>query len=337
MACKYMTGFEHDLTILGADGVTVANTPVIGTTERHRTISGRGGDRSIQCNSSGDQVNLPAFSVGVAEEIVLAIHHSVGAAWTITFNNGSASENCSVRMAVDGFLRLQRASTVLATSALVLPSLTWTWLKLKITARDAAGGGRMIAYINGDTTPFADTGAGANCQNTASADFASVRLTAPSGTVYFDDYHQGGAGTFPDQALYIQTLRPNSDAGPNQGTPSAGATGFGVVDEDPVSTADYIEDTVTANENVFGFPALGFTPLEVFCVRTLCDMTGEGTITLARGKVRHSGTTTEGTDKAMQTGGLYGIIGDIFPLCPSTGLAWTGAEVDAIEAGYEVT
>ncbi len=335
MAIKYYTGFESDAAILAGDAIVLSSTPTVTTSERHRTISGRGGSKSIQCNGAADSIRIPAFTAGVGEEVAIAVHHSAGAQWQVTFNNSSVSENCSVRLDTDGFVRIHRSGTILATSGATLASSTWNWLLMKVTAREAASAGRVEVFVNGSGTAFVDTGAGVDCRLSSDDDFDSVEMHANAGTVYWDDYIQAGAGTLPDQALYIQMIRPSADSTPTDGVPSTGTDAFAVVDEDPVSTVDYNELTAATDEDRFTFTDLGFTPLSVLAVRTMSHMTAEGILTDGRGVVRSGGVDAYGVNRAITTGGLYGIVGDIFEEDPSSN-PWTGTTVDAIIGGYQV-
>lgn len=333
MAVKYFCGFESDVAILVGDGIVLSSSPTVTTSERHRTLSGRGGSKSIQCNASADGVRIPGVSVGVGEEVAFAVKHTGVSAWSATFLNSGGTENCSVRMATDGFVRCHRTGTVLATSGSTLAADTWHWIRIRVTAREAASAGRLEVFLNGVALAFADTGAGVDTRATAIDDWASVELTAPNGTVYFDDYVQGTS--IPTGIRYIQMLRPTSDASPVNGTPSAGTDRFATIDEDPVSILDYNEIAVAGDEDRLGLGNLGFTPLSVDAVRVLAHMTGEGTIVQGRTLVESGGSTTFGANRALATGGTYQVVGDVYLTDPNGGGAWTGAAVDALIAGYE--
>lgn len=332
MAIKYYSGFETDSTILAADGLVLTGATV-SSAQRHRTLSGRGGDRSILMSSGSQTLRIPAFTAGVAEEVHFAIRHDTGSSWILTFLNNAGSENVSLRKAADGFLRIHRtAGTVLATSAAVLVADTWNWLRMVVTAREAASAGRVQVYVGGSL--FVDTGAGVDCRQTATDDFASVEFTgANTFNLYVDDFVQG---TLPDgRARYVQLIRPTSETATIDGTPSTGTDNALTVDEDPVSTTDYNELVSAGAEDRLNMSNLGFTPLSVDAVRPMALMTGEGSIAQGRTLVESGGSSTYGTNRALSTGGTYAVVGDVIALDPNGSIAWTGTSVDALISGYE--
>lgn len=82
------------------------------------------------------------------------------------------------------------------------------------------------------------------------------------GTTWFRDgyfYRRPGAGTHFLGPLLILHQLPTSDAGPNDGTPSAGAQHFALVDEAQASSADYIDLITLGHKERFGKQALAST------------------------------------------------------------------------------
>lgn len=333
MPIRFYTGFEADTTILAADGIVLSGGATTTTAQRNRTLSGRGGDTSLSSSNTSQTCVIPVFGATAGEEIAMACRFAPGGLINIFFRQAGTVQ-CSLEIAADGFMRLYRGQvgTLLATSAATLAGNTWHWLLIEVTARELASNGRMRVYVGGSASVFVDTGI-ADLRNTAVDDFDSVFLRG--NTSFFDDYVQASAGALPDQVLYVQLTRPVADSTPVESTPSTGASRFGTIDETPVSLIDYNEITVSGHEDRLTFSPLGFTPTSVLAVRPMAHMTGEGTINDGRTLVRFGATDQYGVNRPLAVGGTYAIVADIFETKDGVSAPITGADVDAIVAGYE--
>ncbi len=343
MTYKRIIGFESDTTILTGESCTYTGTPTVSTTQKHQTTTGYGGSRSILCSGTAAiQMNGPAGAAG--DEIHVALYSDStggGPQAMIQFQDSANANQAAVTIQADGFVRIRRGSgvtgTIIATSAATLAQNTWNTLLIKVTLREAASGGRIQVFANGSTSAIVDTGAGVDCRQTSNDDFLNVELRQQGGGgpfCYWDDFVWATSGTLPDEALYIKLLRPTSDV-VSDGTPSTGTDNFAVVDEDPVSTADYNELTVAGNEDSFGLGNLGAVPSSILCVKAHAHATGQGTITNGRTLITSNGTTSYGTNQTLSTGGTYAAIYDHFPLNPDGNVAWDQTAIDALVAGYE--
>jgi hypothetical protein len=335
MTIRRICGFETDATILQADGITFTGTPAVNAVTLHQTPGGFGGSKSMELGSS-DTITFAAGGVADAEEVAFAVYTGGGCA--VRFMSGGTVQ-CAVGISpVDYLVRIYKGAetgVALTTSGDALAANTWYWIKCVVTAKEAASSGQIRVDVNG--VSFVDTGAGVDCRNTTSDHFDSVRIAQlTSGTIYVDDYHQGSTGSLGDVPLFILPILPTTDSSITSTSSGGGAGTYANVDEDPVSTADYNEWTAAGTDR-YGASNLPASPGEVKCVRVLAHMTGEGTIIQARTVVHHSGSTGSGTYQGLSTGGTYAVIADIFETNPSTGIAWTGAEVDAMEIGAQVS
>jgi hypothetical protein len=273
----------------------------------------------------------------VEDQIHFAFWLTSGSDFRLYFLANAVNVNCHISFESDNRVRLYLGvGTLVATSVDTISSDTWHTAKVIITARDAAGGGRLRVFIDGNPTAIVDTGAGVNMRATAIDDFLNVYfycVNAPD--CWLDDFVHASSGSLPDQALYIKLLRPTADDTPTDSTPSTGTDQYAMVDESPVSLLDYNELTVAGNEDHLAASDLGAVPGDILAVRVLAHATGVGVITQMRTLVKSNGTTGYGVNQGLSTGGTYTDISDIFETDPDTGLAWEPAAVDAMFIGYE--
>ena len=158
---------------------------------------------------------------------------------------------------------------------------------------------------------------------------------------YYDDmYILDTTGSYNNTRLgdsRIQTLRPNSDAGPNDGTPSTAGPHYAMVNAPQNNGgATYITVAGTSDqEELFGMTSLSGTPTEVFAARVLnyAEKTDGGTLNSNAVIVSNSVVGNGETQNLLTNySGMYGI----FETDPSTGVAWTPAGINAADCGFKI-
>ncbi len=343
MPVRRIMGFESDLTFITGEGCVPGGlNTAVSTLQRHRTASGYGGAQSLRIGGSGSLQIVGPVGGGVADEIHVAIYRDSvagGGTASVVFQDSANADQFAVTIAGDGLIRLRRggvSGTIVATSAAAFTTDTWNTFKIVVTLREAASAGRVQVFANGSAVAAVDTGAGVDCRNTAINDFFSVTLSGggASHVNYFDDFYWTSTGLIPDEPLFIPGLDPTSDTATVQFTPSTGADAYAVIDENPVSTADYNETTVAGDEDRLNLSNLPGTPVSVLAVKVAAHGTGDGTLTNLRTLVESNGSTTYGTNQPVASGS-YSTVYDIYETDPSGGAAWTPARIDAMIAGYE--
>ena len=144
-----------------------------------------------------------------------------------------------------------------------------------------------------------------------------------------------GANTTRLGDCRIATLLPTANAGPNNGTPSAGAA-YACVSEARWNTTDYVTLTnTTGQEELYSMGSLPMTPTAVFGVRVLsiADKSDSGAAGFYPA-VKSGGVEGDATGVPILTtwARQYGI----FETDPSTSAAWTASAVNAMACGVKV-
>jgi len=166
-----------------------------------------------------------------------------------------------------------------------------------------------------------------------------LMLVGVSGdNVAFDDiYVANTQGSINNDFLgpcHVETQFPDVEGSTIQYTPSTGTDNSATIDENPASSADYNSNGTPGNFDLLGFPDLPGTPSSVFGVQltTFAAKSDTGTIQY-RHRVLNNGQTATGPDIAPNT--TYDHKTTMFEADPDGGGAWTVADVNAAEFGYE--
>lgn len=137
---------------------------------------------------------------------------------------------------------------------------------LQLSWSSSSSSENLKLYVDGtlDKTYTGDwRGGGINTAGLTEFHICSDGSSATTGSdITIDDvylaHETGGftALTFPN--LKMETLKPTSDGGTLELTPSTGSSHFAVVDEDPPDTADYLSSSplagTTTRTDLFGYP-----------------------------------------------------------------------------------
>lgn len=255
-------------------------------------------------------------------------------------------ETCLSHNNNTGILKVWRGdkTTLLATAsvAIIAPQSVYHWYEFRTVWHGSAG----IIEVWVDGVNFISISAQNTQQNPTATGLSSARIGSTADAVwqYFDDWYvldnlvAPNTGRLGDSR--ITTLAPTSDATPNQGVQSTGATHWGVVDEPGMNTTDYTDLTNTSGQaEMFGFTSSIIAP--IFAVKT-----------------HASGWKTDAADvfvSAQMKSGATTIVGNSVPLLtavngvgvnrskvlsnvdPNTSAAWTAAGLSALVAGVKIT
>ena len=211
-----------------------------------------------------------------------------------------------------------------------LPSTNgWHWYEVHLVYSSTAG----VAEIWVDNVQVA-SGTGLNTiDNAGLSGYLSVRLQGNGG--YMDDWFIYTPGVRLGDSR-IETVRPASDAGPNNGTPLTGTSHYAAVNELQISTSNYITlPNTSGDKEVFTVGAISSTPVSVWAVKidVYADKTDAGSFLLD--PLIISGLTEiDGAAQQLTTG--YGVPQSMFVTDPATSAAWTYAGVNAMKIGVKV-
>jgi hypothetical protein len=135
----------------------------------------------------------------------------------------------------------------------------------------------------------------------------------------------------------IESLKPTSDAGPNNGTCSSGSAHYAMVDEnqnDGSTTTITIANT-SGQEELFGMASLAGTPATVHAVKVLnIVQKTDGGACNGEAVVSSGGTPAEGSSTSLLT--TFSPCLGIFETDPNTSAAWAYTAVNAMECGFQI-
>lgn len=250
-----------------------------------------------------------------------------------------ATNHVDVRVTTAQKLRITRNGTQLGSDGTTVLSLNiWYYLEFKAFLNDATGTAQLkidgvteLNLTSQDTrnagTPLADT----------------VQLAHSAGVtntpMHFDDlYVCNIAGSVNNDFLgdiRVAALLPSGAGSTTQWTPSAGSNYQNVDETPPDDDTTYNSTSTASNKDTF---AMGNLPSAASTVHGIQEGTRHrkddaGSRTL-RQVVRSGGTDYEGGDIAV--GDSYAYTFSIRETDPNTSAAWTGTNIDALEAGYKL-
>ena len=243
----------------------------------------------------------------------------------------SGAEQCSVRLDGAGHIVVSRNGTTLATSPGTISANTWYHIQFKATINNSTGAYEV--RVNGTATGWIGAATGANTRGTGSNNSANQACMGNVATgwrftnyVVTDDFpgvvqgaylHGAAAGNY-------QQWTPNS--GDNRG-----AVSWTLTDDD----ASFVSSTTSGNKDTFvmdDVPSPG-TPAILGIQHVIYAKQDAGVQRTIRPKTRIGSTDYNGT--SVNTGASYTFYTEAVSVSPATSSAWTKAEIDGAEFGYE--
>lgn len=231
-----------------------------------------------------------------------------------------------------------RGTTILASGGLTEDKLPradhWNYLEWEITMSQTVG--TFELWVNGIKTIDAT---GLDTCDTANVNCRYVRMSVTNGvdnTLYFDDFYVTD-GTRLTGAPFAFSLHPNSDGGVNVWTALSGTDEFAMVDEN-TSDGDttYNQASTAGDESRHGCEDLPSYVTSVLAVGAYAVLRKtDATAREARVLLNSGGTESLGNTLTLTTAYLSSRIG-VLETDPNTAAAWTLANVNAVEVGYEV-
>jgi hypothetical protein len=280
-------------------------------------------------------------------------NHVVGFSWKTNLIGDTAdrilcalydgsTEQVSVRINSLGKLLVSRAGTTLATGTTVLSSAVAYYIEFKATIGTT---GSYTLRINGVTEL---TSASANTKNTsnATADTLVIGPTTAGGTAnmtqidYDDLVWMDASGSVNNDFLgdaRVFCSKPSADGAASQWTPNSGGTHFNRVNEaTPDDDTTYLSSPTVNNKDSWAVDDLPGSASLVKAVQMVPYVKkSDAGVRVAAPLLRISGTDYVQPDMVLSTS--YQYLPKIVELSPATGVAFTVAEVNAMEVGIKVT
>lgn len=314
---------------------------------------------------------LRTFSVTEAQGVLLSHPFAAGSQTTIiagiacrivdpednvrflTFLDGSdTADQLAVHIRAVGatddyFFEARRGATLLGTSPTFTGShSTWQYFEFKVTIHASTGAFVMRAnktvVLNLSGINTSNIGSG-GCDRIQWA-FAHDSSSATDRVEVDDIYMIDGTGSAPLNDflgdVMIEGSMPNAAGNSSQMTPvGAAAPNFNCVDDPNVSddAATYVEEGTVGEKDTYGMQDLQFIAgsilsLTVYTEAALESSGSRGIKTV----VRHSGSDNLSAERTIDdTAFKEGKVD--YPVNPGTGVAWTVADVNAVEIGQQVS
>lgn len=349
MALLWADGFDG----YGTTANMSANYDSVGSAS-YGAATGRFGGGAFQGNSGANDrliKNLPSDQTDVWVGFALKLTAFSSLASLVEFHKSLTMATLKLD-ANDKSLKFFVGSSLVATSAVnTINANTWQWVEVRFRVDPAVvvGFNTFIGYImevwvDGVNVIPSTTFLFVNVTDSSVSQVMlgdAANFGANIGTWFVDDiYILTTSGAVPTTRLgdsRIGTAYPNSDAGPNNGTPDSGVIHYNRVNETgafDTTTFDTLTNT-PGQEERFGVGAMPTTPDQVFgVVVTSVAKKSDAGQALAHNKAVSGGVGANGSSWSLSTS--YGWKKDIFAVDPSTSGVWSAAAVAAMKIGYAV-
>ena len=273
--------------------------------------------------------NYASFQIGIA----VMFETAFSSAQPIAILWDSGTLQCDIRINTAGNLLITRGGTTLETSTSTFSLGAWYYIEFGVIIDNA---GSWTVKVNGDNWLNGSD----DTQATANAYANQFRLFGNVGgnPINIDDlYVRAGSGALDFWGdCKVIALLPNAN-GTNSGwTRSAGADDYALLDEvTPNDDTDYISSATATQKTTVNLAASGLTGT-VKGIQTLLSAKKND----AGGRTINNVLRTYATDYDDATqhylGNSYLYHMTIRETNPNTALAWTTAEIDALEAGVKL-
>lgn len=332
MSVLWMCGFEAgELALYSNAGMSA--TYWVTTADCHKTLTGAGGTYAAYV-PGGHTMTLP--SIGTTTGRFAHFYYKLlsNQYFQLSFYApADPTPTNTINIADSGVASVYRGNfaTLLATAAVAIPG--WAggkaaWFAVENVAKDAPNG-VLTLWLDG--VQYVTAPAGADTQGSGTVDwdrFSTYSQNYLSGGNFDDiiitDINTGRLGEW-----FLQRQVPDLDvACALAPTPPGAGINYARVSEIPASQAQFNDATALLQEDVYGTSNPATAPITVLAVCAWAWCTRDGTITQARTGIEEGGITAYRAYAALPVAGTWQTIWQIADLNPSTGLAWTPAEIN---------
>lgn len=296
-------------------------------------------------NSSLMQRNLPAAVPQVTVGLAVFASNLPGSFQSLlTFADGGTN-HVALQLATDGSCRLVRnpgaSAVALKTSAPgTLVTGRWYYLEVQVTISDTAG--QFEVRLDGVTVLDSTTGGPFDTRNGAAAQITNITYGGNAGTYQMADFYindnrnddgLGNTSFWGDTRVDGLLVDQNGDT--VNFAPSSGTNAQCVDDgASPDGDTTFTESNTVGDKDLFqlsNLPSLVGTIRQV-SVTALMKKT-DANARSARAIVKSGGAQGNGATVTLSS--TYAGVTGLFPRTPG-GVAWTAADINAIQAGYEI-
>lgn len=258
----------------------------------------------------------------------------------------AASVQADYRLNLDGTIQATRNGTVLGATPVVISSLNaWFYLEFKTTINNTSG--VVEIRSNGSSTPVLSL-SGVNTRNTAN-NFANAinffnNSSGSSGAanidicdiVVCDNTGSVNNSFLGDCRVDAHFPSGNGNSSGMTGSDGNSTDNYLLVDDTaPNDDTDYVLSSAVGQKDTYVMTGMSHTPSSIFGIQTFryaknSDAGARSGATV----IRSSGSDTDLPSAAQSLSYLHYL--DVKETNPATGVAWTKAEINALEVGPKV-
>jgi hypothetical protein len=281
--------------------------------------------------------NFPATStivVGAAVKVV------TGTSYFTFYGDNGTTQHITISMVKSGNINVRRGDTggTILGGSYATPN-NWFYLEVKLTIGDGTSGS-VIVKVN--EVEVINTG-GVDTKNggtNTSVDSARIGCSGSSSGTFDDFYILNTAGATNNNFLgdvRVVTLMPSGNGNSSQLTGSDGNStdNYLLVDENPYSSADYVQSNTTTQKDTYTLQDLPAGANQVFGVQEVAvarkDDAGYRGL---KHVIRRGGTDYASTEKTLSSGETVYL--NLRETDPSTSVAWVVADVNSMEGGVQI-
>jgi len=247
----------------------------------------------------------------------------------------TSTQHADIRVTSTGAIRGTRNGTSLGiSSGTPLVAGNWYWICVKATIDNSAGAIRVT--VNG--TEHLDL-TSVDTQNSGTAACNNIRLNTPVANVIWDNFilmNTSGAALNDIPTVEYRASTATASGAGNQAdwTPSA-STNHSNVDDGASHDTDstYTSSSTATNVDTFAIGAFDSAPV-AFAQACIVARKDDGGTREIREVCRSNGTDYNGSTQAVTS--AYLVYRQIREVDPATSAAWTSADLNAAEFGYEL-
>lgn len=249
------------------------------------------------------------------------------------------SSQVELRVYSDGTLALTRNGAPLTggLSTFALRIGAWYFIEVKVTIANSIGANTVQVNVN--NVQVINVATGQQTQQTANATANSIQLSGIVTNTNFDDiYICDGTGAINLDLLgdcRVVQMLPNGAGDQTDFGVVGSANNWAAVDDNPPDNdATYVFSQTPSQRDLYNLQDLSITGATIKGIQTVVDCRRDdvGARTVAA-TIKTGGTIYDGT--AFSPGTVYQFFTEIRELNPHSTIAWTAADLLALQAGVK--
>ena len=339
MTLLFIDGFDHYTGDLDKwDTAQPNDVSINGSTGR----DGSGGSLVTVDNDAyySKVLDVPTQTLIMGAAVKCDVKQSIGSNVIFSLYNDAARQ-ISLGWRQNGQLLIKRGSTIIDDTTKAFKVGKWYYIEWKVTVDNSTGSYEV--RVNNETVMSATN---VDTQDGASALIDEYMFGCRVGNDAFagkaDDFYVANtSGTVNNDFLgdsRIITLFPSGNGTTSDfvGSDGNSTDNYQLVDENPISTADYVESSGVGDVDLYTTDDMSITPLEIFGfqVASNTDKTDTGARTYSN-LTRVSGVNYSGVAYSPSFGD-YDVFTELWEENPNTAAAWQKSEIDNLEIGIKV-